>query len=271
MWVHDFKEFKMVLDKNDLDFSRQVKYLGNYSTESFETMVFEKYLKKGMRVLDLGANIGFYTLLSSFKVGNEGKVFAFEPSPQNQKLISSSLKENSFSNVVVVNSAVSDFVGKSFLYVSPYYNSEHSLFNFHYSSGTNNNLHKIEVDVTTVDKTLEETGDHAINLIKMDIEGSESKALKGMKKTLDENQNIVLITEFWPRGFDNAQSDPRDYLDELSALGFRLHHIDEIKEQVYPVTVNEMEKIMKDRMNSLIEKTKAIQSGGWYTNILCVR
>lgn len=271
IWIHNFTDFKMILDKNDLDFSRQVKYLGNYSTESFETKVFEKYLKKGITVLDLGANIGFYTLLSSAKVGNDGKVFAFEPSPKNLKLINSSLKENSFSNVIVVNAAVSDFVGKSFLHISPYYNSEHSLFNYHYSSGTNSKLEKIMIDVTTVDKTLEDAGDHTVDLIKMDIEGSESKALKGMQKTLEENPHLVLITEFWPKGFENAQSIPKDYLDELSNLGFKIHHIDEIKEQVYPVTISEMEEIMTHRMNTLVEKTKAVQSGGWYTNLLCVR
>lgn len=270
-WVHNFGGFKMLLYENDRDFSRQIRYLGNYSTESLETKVFEKYLKPGMRILDLGANIGFYTLLASTKVGKNGQVIAFEPSPQNLKLIDSSLKENSFSNVIVVNAAVSDFVGKSFLHISPYYNSEHSLFKYHYSSGNVNNTDKIMIDVTTVDKALEERADYTVDLIKMDIEGSESKALKGMQQVLEENEHLVLITEFWPKGFENAKSDPKDFLEKLEKFDFKIHYIDEAKGQVYSVTADEMEDIMKNRMNVPVEKTKIIQSGGWYANLLCLR
>jgi FkbM family methyltransferase len=261
----------MVLYAGDLDFSRQIKYLGNYSTESLEAQVFEKYLKPGARILDLGANIGFYTLLASSKVGTNGQVIAFEPSPQNFKLINLSLKANSFSNVITVNSAVSDFVGKSFLHLSPYYNSEHSLFNYHYSSGHMDNSNQILIDVTTVDKILEDSFDYAVDLIKMDIEGSESKALAGMQRVLDENEHLVLITEFWPKGFENANSNPLDFLKKLEELNFKIHHIDEAKGHTYNVTADEMDNIMKNRMNMPSEKTKTIQSGGWYTNLLCLR
>jgi FkbM family methyltransferase len=271
VWIHDFVEFKMILDKNDLDFSRQVKYLGNYSTELLETKVFEKYLKPGMRVLDLGANIGFYTLLASSKVGPSGQVIALEPSPQNFKLINLSLEANSFSNVTTINAAVSDFVGKSFLHLSPYYNSEHSLFNYHYSSGHVNNTNKISIDVTTVDKILEDSLDYTVDLIKMDIEGSESKALDGMQRVLEENEHFVLITEFWPKGFENAKSNPTDFLKKLEKLNFKIHHIDEAKGQIYNVTADEMNNIMKNRTSMPAEKTKTIQSGGWYTNLLCLR
>jgi FkbM family methyltransferase len=261
----------MLLDKNDHDFARQVKYLGNYSTESLETRVFSKYLKPGMRVLDLGANIGYYTLLASIKVGKNGKIIAFEPSPQNLKLIKASLKKNSISNVVVVEAAVSDFVGRSSFHLSPYYNSEHSLFDYHYSSGNLNNTDVITIDVTTVDKILGELSDFRVDLIKMDIEGSESNALKGMKKMLEENEHLVLITEFWPKGFENAKNDPKDFLKKLEECNFKIHYIDETKDKVYGVTSGEMVDIMKKNMNSSAEKTKMIQSGGWYANLLCVR
>jgi FkbM family methyltransferase len=270
-WVHDFGSFKMVLYESDLDFSRQVKYLGNYSTESLEAKVFEKYLKPGARILDLGANIGFYTLLASSKVGTSGHVIAVEPSPKNFKLINLSVEANSFSNVNTINAAVSDFVGKSFLHLSPYYNSEHSLFNFHYSSGHVNNTNKISIDVTTVDKILEDSPDYTVDLIKMDIEGSESKTLSGMQRVLDENDHLVLITEFWPKGFENANSNPLDFLKKLEELNFKIHHIDEAKGHIYNVTADEMDNIMKNRMNTPSEKTKTIQSGGWYTNLLCSR
>src|SRR3972149_5492657 len=89
------------------------------------TKVFEQYLKPGMIALDLGANIGFYTMLARSLVGPEGEVFAFEPSPDNTNLIRASVKENSFENVVVVEDAVADMVGKTTLHLSPEYISEH--------------------------------------------------------------------------------------------------------------------------------------------------
>jgi FkbM family methyltransferase len=270
-WLHDFGDFKMLLYENDRDFARQIKYLGNYSTESLETKIFAKYLKPNMRVLDLGANIGFYTLLASAKVGKNGQVIAFEPSPQNLKLINASLVENSISNVVVVSAAVSDFVGRTSLHLSPYYNSEHSLFNYHYSSGMHTDSETTIIDVTTVDKTLENSANFKVDLIKMDIEGSESKALKGMKQVLEENEYLVLITEFWPKGFENANSDPKDFLKKLEEHSFKIHYIDEAKDQIYSVTSDEMEDIMKKRMSMPTENTKMIQSGGWYANLLCLR
>ena len=97
-WIHDFGKFKMVLDRTDTDISKQVEKSGWYSDESFEASLFEKYLKKGMTVLDLGGNIGFYTILARSIVGPKGRVFSFEPFPGNVNLIRASIKENSFTN-----------------------------------------------------------------------------------------------------------------------------------------------------------------------------
>lgn len=72
-------------------------------------------------------------------VGHNNKVFAFEPSVQNVEIIQKSIAENGMSNVRVTNVAVSDESGLGELYLSPYYQSEHSLFEYHYSSGTHSN------------------------------------------------------------------------------------------------------------------------------------
>lgn len=183
-WVHDFGKFKMVLDESDLDLSRQVRMLGEYSTESFETEIYKKYLKSGHTVLDIGANIGFYTLIAASAVGPDGKVIAFEPSKQNVEMIEKSIAENSMTNVRVANVAISDESGLGELYLSPYYQSEHSLFEYHYSSGIHSNdEEKTTVKLVTIDEFLEQNyKSFDVDFIKMDIEGAESKALCGMKK-----------------------------------------------------------------------------------------
>lgn len=105
----------------------------------------------------------------------------------------------------------------------------------------------------------------------MDIEGAESRALYGMKKTLKENKHLTMISEFWPQGFNNSDSNPLDFLEMLSSYDFTINHIDEYQNKVYPVTVNEMMFIVDDRIKNVTEKAKETQSGGWYTNILCVK
>ena len=270
-WIHDFGDFRMVLDKSDLDLSRQVKMLGKYSTESFEKTVLENYLKKDHTMLDVGANIGFYSLLARSKVGPEGKVFAFEASKENADLIGMSIRENSFENITVVNVAVSNKIGIGFLYMSPYYNSEHSLFGYHYSSGKNNDQ-RIPICLETIDNFLEnKIHDTNVDLIKMDIEGSESMALEGMTKTISHNDEIALVTEFWPQGFKNSNSEPKEFLENLDSLGFMINHIDEYKQKLYPVTIHEMLQIAEQRQTNPVENTKEIQPGGWYTNLLCVK
>ncbi|WP_316506234.1 FkbM family methyltransferase [Nitrosopumilus sp.] len=271
LWVHDFGKFRMVLDESDMDLSRQVRMLGEYSTESFEAKVCKEYLKPGQTVLDIGANIGFYTLIAASNVGPNGKVFAFEPSVQNVEMIGKSVAENSMTNVHVSNVAVSDKSGLGELYLSPYYQSEHSLFEYHYSSGTHSGK-KTTVELVIIDEFLEQNCNSLnVDFIKMDIEGAESRALCGMKKTLKENKHLTMITEFWPQGFHNANSSPQDFLEKLSSYDFTISHIDEYQNKVYPVTVNEMMTIINDRVKNPTEKTKETQAGGWYTNILCVK
>lgn len=261
----------MILDRSDLDLSRQVEMLGVYSTESFEKTILEKYLKKGHTVLDIGANIGFYSMLAKSIVGSKGKVYSFEASKHNADLIKKSIRENSFENITVVNAAISNVVGTGLLYISPYYNSEHSLFDYHYSSSKSNNK-RIPVRLETVDNFLKNNNhDQNADLIKMDIEGSENDALDGMTQTINNNDNLVLVTEFWPRGLKNSGTEQKEFLEKLDSLEFRIHHIDEHQNKLYPVTINEMLKITQKRQKNSLEKTKEIQSGGWYTNLFCLK
>lgn len=271
-WVHNFGKFKMVLDKTDTDISKQVEKFGWYSDEAFETSLFEKYLKKGMTVLDLGGNIGFYTILARSIVGPKGKVFSFEPFPDNTNLIRASIKENSFTNVTVVEAAVSDRIGKDTLHLSPDACSEHSLLDLDFQYNLEPQQNEIEVQTLTVDDYLEKNvGDFKVDFIKMDIEGSESRAIKGMQKVLEKNKHLILMTEFWPNGFKEDNRDPRDFLEMLDKLNFKIYNIDSLEQKVVPVTVDEMMEIVYFRSKNIPKENKVMQVWGWYTNLLCVR
>lgn len=268
-WVHNFGKFKMILDESDRDLSRQVKFTGAYNDEKLETSVMKENLKPGYTVIDIGANLGFYSMLAASLVGRDGRVFSFEPFAHNVDLIRASAKENGFDNVTVINSAVSDRVGNAKLYLSPYYSSEHSLFDYHYSTGSNSTENIVDINTVTIDDYLENKVHRHVDFIKMDIEGSEGKAIIGMEKTINENRKISLLTEFWPNAIANSGVEPRDYLERLVGFGFELFHIDGLKQSVYPVTINQLFDVMRQRSTDGFEDYKEVALGGWYTTLLC--
>jgi hypothetical protein len=86
--------------------------------EPLETGLVKEKIKKGDVVLDIGANIGYYTLIFAKLVGEEGKVFAFEPEPTNFSLLEKNVEINGYKNVVLIQKAVSNETGKIRLYLS---------------------------------------------------------------------------------------------------------------------------------------------------------
>jgi FkbM family methyltransferase len=127
--------------------------------------------------LDIGANIGYYTLLLSRLVGNDGLVVAVEPHPVNFHLLQLNLRINRVSNVRLVSAAISDKDGRTFLF-------EAEGSNWHSLLPTERTSQKaIEVPTLTID-TLAHQVERPIDLLRMDIEGGELSALKGGEKTL---------------------------------------------------------------------------------------
>ena len=269
--LYDLGKFKMVLDKTDSDISEQIKNYGWYADERFVTEIFEKNLFKGMTVLDLGGNIGFYTLFARSIVGSTGKVISFEPFPKNANLLKASVKENSYENVVIVEEAISNKVGKAFLFLSPDYNSEHSLLDLEFNYGKNwNSPKKIQVNVTTVDDYLKKNEKKLkIDFIKMDIEGSEYFALEGMQQTILQNDKLTILSEFWPEGFTKNKINPKQFLTKLEELGFSIQHIDSVEQRFYKVSPTELMEICNTRNKN--PDNLYTKSWGWYTNILAIK
>jgi FkbM family methyltransferase len=291
-FVYDFGKFRMVLDKHDSDVSRQIQEHGWYVDERFDIEVFQKHLKTGMTFVDLGANVGFYTFLARSIIGQKGRVFAFEPYPRNAELIRASIGENSFhNNVTLIEAAVSDKNGKASLYLSPDASSENSLLDLEFrydddakkEKGLGRKGHQekraITVDVVTVDDYFEKkAGDTKVDFIKMDIEGSEYRAFKGMSsKVLRDNDRMILMLEFWPNGFRKDNHDPYEFLETVAKSpgegggGFDIQLIDKIKQEVYRVGVEEMKRIEKSRMEDVSTQNEFMKIWGWYTNLLCTR
>ncbi|MDD3783490.1 MAG: FkbM family methyltransferase [Candidatus Portnoybacteria bacterium] len=209
-------EYKFFINRNDFAVSSHL--LGDKVYEPTETNIVRGQINKGDIVVDMGANIGYYTLIFAGLVGKSGKVFAFEPDRDNFALLSKNVKENKFDNVILINKAISDKNGQTKLYLSKDNKGDHRI----YDSGENRD--SVVVDVVCLDDFLGEYK-HKINFIKMDIQGAEGNALKGMIDIIKNSKKIKILAEFWPMGLSNFNFNPKEFLEILEDYGFSFYNI----------------------------------------------
>jgi len=233
---------KLFLDSED---SLRLSVYGKF--EPFETEVIKKEIKEGDVVLDIGANIGYYTLIFAKMVGPKGKVFAFEPDTENFTLLKKNVEVNGYKNVVLINKAVSNESGKIKLYLNEYNHANHTIY-------PSENHHKsILIQSTSIDDFFKDYKGK-INFIKIDTEGAEYLAVQGMPNLLNKNKNIKIITEFCPLWLEKSDIVAKEYLKLLSKHGFKLHHLD--KNTVKESNISDLLKIYTVKKEN-------------YTNILC--
>jgi len=184
--------------------------------EPFGTEVFKKQIKEGDIVLDIGAGIGYFTLIAARSVGNTGKVYAFEPEPTNYSIVEKNIQLNRYHNVILIQMAVSNKNGKCKFYLDKKDLGKHSLFG--------NGKDFIEIRTTRLDDYFK---DEKIDFIKMDIQGAEWLALKGMVSILKRNKNIKIYTELDPASLRKSDTEPQKYMKMLMDFGFNLYEINE--------------------------------------------
>lgn len=189
----------------------------------------KKLIFPGMKVMDIGAHIGYFSILFSEIVGSKGKVFAFEPCPENYSLLINNIS-NAKNNVIeVFNYALSDKQGMTELYLSKG-NSMHSLIK-EYSGG---NFGTSVVRTRTIDDFLESINNPQIDFIKIDVEGSELKVLEGMINTIRKNRNLKILIELNPKALFAANSSGEILINTLKTLGFSLKEIKDSGKIVSP-------------------------------------
>ena len=154
-------------------------WLGTYELD--KQVLFSKYIKPGNIVYDVGANAGFYSLLSSLLVSETGKVYSFEPLPANISYLKKHIELNKLGNVKVIEKAVSNKVSTV-------------RFNFgdNRSAGHISNVGEIEVETISIDEFISQ-GNPSPDIIKMDIEGAEYEALIGAKELLKSKKPIIFL------------------------------------------------------------------------------
>jgi FkbM family methyltransferase len=243
--VHNpFLEFshKIIIYETSFGF-RQVLNLGDRAVsglileeayEPRETSFVCKACKSGDVVLDIGANIGYYTLLMAKLVGPTGFVYAFEPCENFSNYIRGSVSENRFDPYCSIYScALADFEGmaqfrthaKSGLDPSdPSYYSNCYLA----ANESDKNLDAfIDVKVDILDKILAANPERKIAFIKIDVEGAEYLVFRGAEKLLRRDKPVILSEIFGPQLENVSKVNTLTYVKFLESFGYQCHTIGE--------------------------------------------
>jgi len=169
--------------------------------------------KKGNVVVDAGARIGTFASKISAEVGAEGRIIAIEPEPRNYALLRKNIAANRWNNVTAIPKMLWSGPGQIPLYLSSN-SAAHSAYcdPFYGSTGET-----IRVEAETLDRILQQLGIESVDFIKMDIEGSEIQALKGMQETLRFGVEMAVAAYHPVEGRPTHSAIVR----ELERLGFR--------------------------------------------------
>ena len=191
--------FDIYLDPSDLGISPSIGVLGWYEMRTTE--LFVKLVRPGSTVIDVGANVGFFTLLAARLAGNDGRVVSFEPEPTSFSLLSKSIKRNRFANVQAFQQCVSNRDGLATLHLSPgHHKGLHSTMR-DLGGG------KIVVESTKLDTVASRIGLAHVDLLKIDAEGAEPQVLEGAEELLTRSKVKTIIME-WEHPEIWADHDP---------------------------------------------------------------
>jgi FkbM family methyltransferase len=180
--------------------------------EPIETHTVLALVQPGDRVLDIGANMGYYTVLMAQRVGPLGKVFAVEPNAANLGILqANTVAWRQSSCVTLLPCALSDTPGSGSLFLSDH----------------NSGMHRMYASIVctdAVEKVDMVCGDDLdlgpLDFIKIDIEGYEPKALRGLLNTLNNSPDVKILSEFSPLSLMEAGESPSQLIRWLCDRGF---------------------------------------------------
>jgi FkbM family methyltransferase len=208
--------------------------------ESFESELIWKSLRPGDCFIDIGANIGYFSVLAAKRVGHEGQVIAFEPERNNHALLKVNAALNPISNYVLHALAASDSEGEGQLFLNPENLGDHQIYATDDRVAQTISLRRIDALLAPQTK---------INLIKIDVQGAEQKAMAGLAEGLAHNADqLLLLLEFWPRGLTRAGGDAHQLLQMMLALGLKPYVVEHIKHALLDGPVTDIEAWIDDVM-----------------------
>lgn len=191
-----------------------LEYFNFLDHEPLTRRVIAGFLKPGATFLDVGANIGYYTLLAAGRVGPKGKVHSIECSPETFAVLSENVRRNNLKNVSLYQVAAARENGELQMNVSAvglHWLSLHE--NYPKTEGTGK-VARVPA------KPLDDLIPSPVDVVKIDAEGVDLEVLQGMPRILRENPRIALVVEWCPGMLSEAGKDPLELPEWLKSAGF---------------------------------------------------
>jgi FkbM family methyltransferase len=183
--------------------------------EPTSTALVKKIVKKGDVVLDIGANIGYYSVLLSKIVGEKGKILCFEPTSCYQKTLNLNLSANKISNVEVYRFGLSDEKKKLTIYIGECSATMHP-------AGNNSTGVTEEIELLTLDEFIMDSNLKRIDFIKIDVDGHEPLFFNGAWRTLDQYDPIILL-EISHLHYKKAGFTAWDFYESITKRGYLIY------------------------------------------------
>lgn len=212
-----------------LDHEDEVGYWTNSYERHDEVHVFVSLLRPGMVVVDGGANIGMYTMLSAQAVRPSGRVFAFEPVPEVYRRLTDNLAISGITNVVPTCLALSDVSGTARFYLGRN-DSMGSLYRAQTSA-------VIDVPTETLDGFLERRGVTKVDAVKLDAEGAEMHIVRGMRRLLVRPDRPILFVEHNFGALRAAGSSAEELFTSILQYGYAPHLVEKGRLRPVPALV----------------------------------
>lgn len=202
----------MILNLNDVGISRELAIYGVHESQS--TSVVKSIITPGMKILEVGANIGYYALLETRLAGPTGHLYAMEPSPFNFSLLERNLKLNGLNNYDLYKTAVGAENGTAKFLLS----GRSNLSTFIEREDLTGE--EVDVNVITLDEFMK---DKKVDFIRMDVEGYEGEILKGAEKALAEgNRPKYFFIEIHSELLHKKKSSAKDIVEYLGRFGYEV-------------------------------------------------
>jgi FkbM family methyltransferase len=214
--------------------SSQIAQTGEW--EPFETELIQCFLRPGDVFVDIGANIGWYTIVAASIVGVNGHVYAFEPARDNFELAVRNLILNGLQNVTLEQMAITDRAGTDLLYLSTENLGDHRLF------PSDEERSSQAVPVTSLRKYFEGKST-PIRMLKVDAQGSEARIFEGLPDDFVRKRDVAaILLEYWPFALEQSGSSAKALIRRLAALNLHCYIIHEGFRGLDPIDLDVLEQ-----------------------------
>ena len=215
MIIKNIHDNPMMLDLNDLGISRELLIYGYHEWNS--TNEVKKLVKKGMRILEIGANIGYYAILEAKLAGEKGFLYAIEPSPFNFDMLKKNIALNGIKNSEIYQKAAGSKGEMAKFYVANKSNLSSFIKRDDMDMYKNGKI--IDVEIVRLDDFLV---NKEVDFIRMDVEGYEKEILKGLEKTMTKQHPKHFFIEIHSDLLHKKNSSAREILEYLNKFGYKV-------------------------------------------------